>query len=89
MSLNRYTGVDLSEILRWQAKYWRGQGQRRKSVHNFGGTDIENIVESASAEGARLRLPKASRPSRLGVWEGVVSGVWGRAPEDDAIFKIL
>ena len=40
--------------------------QRRKSVYNFGGTDIEEIGESASAESAKLRLPKARSPSRLG-----------------------
>ena len=32
--------------------------QRRKSVYNLG-TDIEKIGESASAEGAKLRLQKA------------------------------
>src|SRR6218665_3883438 len=40
--------------------------QRRKSVCNFGGTDLEKFGESASAEGAKLRLPKARSPSRLG-----------------------
>ena len=32
----------------------------------LGGTDFEKIWESASAEGAKLRLPKARSPSRLG-----------------------
>src|SRR6218665_1963139 len=32
----------------------------------LGRTDIEKIGESASAEGAKMRLPKARSPSRLG-----------------------
>jgi len=40
--------------------------QRRKSVYNFGGTDIEKIGGSASAKGVKLRVPKARTPSRLG-----------------------
>src|SRR6218665_2569865 len=40
--------------------------QMRKSVSNFGGTDLEKIWESARAEGAKLRLPNARSPSRLG-----------------------
>src|SRR6218665_459167 len=40
--------------------------QRRKSVCNFGGTDLEKFGESASAEGAKLQLPKARSPSQLG-----------------------
>src|SRR6218665_2243553 len=44
-----------------------------------------------SAEGAKLRLPKARSPSRLGGLGSVVSspsGVWGEAPETDAILDI-
>src|SRR6218665_1427773 len=41
--------------------------QRRKSVYNFRGTDTEKIG-SASAEGAKLRLPKGRSPS---AWSGV------------------
>ena len=44
-----------------------------------------------SAEGAKLRLPKARSPSRLGGLGIVVrspSGVWGGAPETDAILNI-
>jgi len=40
--------------------------QRRKFVYNFGGADLEKIGESASAEGAKLRLTKARSLSRLG-----------------------
>src|SRR6218665_3616415 len=40
--------------------------QRRKSVYNFGGTEIGKIGDNASAEGVKLRLPKARSPSRLG-----------------------
>jgi len=36
------------------------------NLYNFGGTDIEKIGKNASAEGAKLLLPKARRPSRLG-----------------------
>src|SRR6218665_4061715 len=32
----------------------------------LGGADLEKIWKSASAEGAKLRLPKARSPSRLG-----------------------
>jgi len=35
--------------------------QRRKSVYNFGGADIEKTGKGASAEGAKLRLPKKRR----------------------------
>jgi len=55
-------------------------------------TDIEKIGECASAEGAKLRLPKARRPSRLGFLgerRKLPSGVWVRAQEADAIFNIL
>ena len=45
-------------------------GQRRKSVAyiTLGETDrpIAKIGESACAEGAKLRFPKAKSPSRLG-----------------------
>src|SRR6218665_3300381 len=41
-------------------------GQRRKSVYNFGGTEIGKIGDNASAEGSKVRLPKARSPSRLG-----------------------
>src|SRR6218665_3347172 len=37
-------------------------GQRRKSVYNIGGTEIGRIGDNASAEGAKLRLPKARSP---------------------------
>src|SRR6218665_1810908 len=42
------------------------RGQRRKSVYNFGGTDLEKFGGSASPVGAKLRWPKAKSPSRLG-----------------------
>src|SRR6218665_828897 len=44
-----------------------------------------------SAEGAKLRLPKAKSHSRLGGLGSIVSspsGVWGGAPETDAIVNI-
>src|SRR6218665_3334659 len=63
------------------------QIQRRKSVglHNFGGTDIvkirgtdiAKIGESAIAEGAKLPLPKARSPLRLGGLGSVVSSPSG------------
>jgi len=65
--------------------------QRRKSVYYFGGTDIEKIVESESAGGAKLRLPKARSSSQLGGLGSVVSspsGVWGGAPEAVEILSI-
>jgi len=62
MSLYRCTS---QKILGWQAKYWRGKDRGVNLYITLGGTDIENIVESASAESAKLRLPKASRPLRL------------------------
>src|SRR6218665_4184343 len=43
------------------------------------------------AEGAKLRLPKARSPSRvegLGSVVSSISGVWGGAPETDAILNI-
>src|SRR6218665_2725123 len=48
--------------------------------------------EVASAKGAKLRLPKARSSLRLGGLRSVVSspsGVWGGAPENDAILNIL
>jgi len=58
-------------------------------VYIFGGTDLEKIGESASAEGVKLRLPKARSPSRLGGLGECrkLSGVW--APDADATFNIL
>src|SRR6218665_755199 len=55
--------------------------QRRKSVslYSFGGTDIGKIGESASAEGAKLRWPKARSPFRLGTG-GNLWGLGGRSP---------
>jgi len=53
---------------------------------------LKRIVESASAESARLRLPKARSPSRLGGLGSVVSspsGVWVGAPKTEANLKIL
>src|SRR6218665_2066961 len=44
-----------------------------------------------SAEGAKLRLPKARSPSRLGGLgerRMLPSGVWGGAPETDVILNI-
>src|SRR6218665_1241191 len=58
----------------------------------LGGTEIGKIWVSASAEGAKLRLPKARSLSRLQGLGNVLnspSGVWGGAPEADAIFNIL
>src|SRR6218665_480081 len=46
--------------------------------------------EIASAEGGKLRLPKARSPLRiggLGERRMLPSGVWGRAPETDAILN--
>src|SRR6218665_1478320 len=58
----------------------------------LGGTDLEKFGESASANGEKLRLPKARSPSRLGGLgerRKLPSAVWGGAPEADAIFNIL
>src|SRR6218665_222301 len=65
--------------------------QRRKSVYNFEGIDTEGIGESASALRTKLLLPKTKSPSRLGDPGAsyVPSGVWGGAPEADAIVNIL
>src|SRR6218665_2764809 len=48
--------------------------------------------EVASAKGAKLRLPKVRSPLRLGGLgerRKLPSGVWGGAPEKDAILNIL
>jgi|SRR6218665_1200460 len=42
------------------------------------GADIEKIMKSASAEGAKLRLPKPRSSSRLGGLRSVVSSSSGR-----------
>jgi len=47
--------------------------------------------EGLSAEGAKLRLLKAKSPSRLGDLgerRKLPSGVWGGAPETEAILTI-
>src|SRR6218665_4126126 len=42
-------------------------GRRGENLYlTLRGTDLEKFWESASAEGAKLRLPKARSPSRLG-----------------------
>ena len=56
--------------------------QRRKSVCNFGGTDLEKFGESASAEGAKLRAAIAEGKKPL------TTRGSGEPPEADAIFNI-
>src|SRR6218665_1905561 len=71
-------------------------GRRRLRNH---GLEVEictkeyvQVGDIASAEGAKLRLPKARSPFRLwglGERRKLPSGVWGGAPETDAILNIL
>ena len=95
--------IPLSPYFQWSNYRKISKGahtQRRKSVHNFGGTDIgktggtdiEKIGKSASAVGAKLRLPKVRSPSRLGGLgerRELPSGIWDEAPETEAILNIL
>src|SRR6218665_723999 len=70
-------------------------GRRRLRNH---GLEVEictkeyvQVGDIASAEGAKLRLPKARSPFRLGGLgerRKLPSGVWGGAPDTDAILNI-
>src|SRR6218665_1418684 len=58
---------------------------------NRAGIFVWGAKGGLSDEGAKLRLPKARSPSRLGGLGGVVSSpswVWGGAPETDAVLNI-
>src|SRR6218665_2632005 len=68
-------------------------GKRRWSLGNEG-LEVEIYIQKstyvqvgdiASAEGAKLRLPKARSPFRL---RKLPSGVWGGSPETDVILNI-
>src|SRR6218665_1402763 len=57
-----------------------------------GGFFLGGAKGGLSAEGVKLRLPKARSPSQLwglGERRKLPCGVWGSAPEADAIFNIL
>src|SRR6218665_1799933 len=76
----------------------RGWGGRRRWSLRNKGLEVEiytkeyvQVGDIASAEGAKLRLPKARSPFRLGGLgerRKLPSGVLGGAPETDAILNI-
>src|SRR6218665_3995958 len=66
-----------------------GKYQRRKLCRYT--NEYVRVGDNVSAEGGKLRLPKARSPFRLRGLGSVVSspsGVWGSAPETDAILNI-
>src|SRR6218665_1971908 len=66
--------------------------QTRKSVHNFGGIDIGNIVGKIFEKFGKVQAPKASKSLTFkgsGERRKLPSGVWGGAPETETILNIL
>jgi len=73
----------------WAKGAWRGKSWDLEA----GVLIYENVRvgQTASAEGVKLRLLKARSPSRLGGLgerRKLPSGVWGGAPETEAILSI-